>query len=98
MDNRVWYTRWHDARLTIWTHSEGVGTVHPLVEQRLLRFPVSRVLVAAPQDVDRYRGRKLLREVAARFGSLGALVAHDGHLTTKPVRPMGVDENMRKRL
>ena len=98
MDNRVWYTRWHDAWLTIWTHSEGVGTVHPLVEPHLLRFIVSRVLVAAPHDVDRYRGRKLLREVAAHCGSLGALVAHDEHLTTKPVRPMGVDEYMQNRL
>ena len=98
MDNRAWYTRWHDARLTVWTHGVGMGTVHPIIEERLLRLARRLALVASPQDVHRSRWMELVAKVAAHFRLVRALVAHDEHLTTKLVRSMGVDEYTHNRL
>ena len=98
MDNRAWYTRWHDARLTVWTHGVGMGTVHRIIEELLLRLARRLSLVAASQDMLRSRRMELVAKVAVHFGLVRALVAHDEHLTTKPVHSMGVDEYMPKRL
>ena len=98
MDNRVWYTRWHDARLTVWTHGVGMGTVHPIIEERLLRLARRLSLVAASQDIHRFRWIELVAKVAVHFGLVRALVAHDEDLTTQAVHSMGVDEYTQKRL
>ena len=82
----------------MWTHDVGVGKLHPIVEQRLIRVALGLALVAAPYNENRCRWRKLLGEVAARFSLLRPLVTHDEHLSTGPVGPMGVDEYIRNRL
>ena len=86
MDNRVCNTRWHDARVTVWTHGVRMARVHPIVEERLLRLALRLALVAPPQDVHWSRRVELVGKVAAHFGLVRALVAHDQHLTTKAVR------------
>ena len=96
MDNRD--TRWHDARVKVWTHGRGMGTVHPIIEERLLRLAHRLSLVAASQDIHRFRRMELVAKVAVHFGLVRALVAHDEHLTTKPVHFLGVDEYTHKRL
>ena len=98
MDNRVWYTRWHDAGLTVWTQGVGMGTVHPVVQERDLRLAGRRTLVPATDDIDRSRWMELVAEIAAHFGLVRALVAHDQHLTTKPMHSMGGDEYTHTRL
>ena len=76
----------------------GMGTVHPVVPERLMRLARRLCLVAAAQDIDRFRWKELVPKVAVHCGLVRALVAHDEHLTTKPVHSMGVDEYTHKRL
>ena len=60
-----------------------MGTVQPIIEERLLR-PARRLsLVAASQDMLRSRRMELVAKVAVNFGLVRALVAHDEHLTTE---------------
>ena len=92
MDNRD--TRWHDARVTVWTHGVRKARVHPIVEERLLRLALRLALVAPPQDVHWSRRVELVGKVAAHFGLVRALVAHDQHLTTKAVESMGVEQHI----
>ena len=89
-------TRRHDARVTVWTH--GVGTVHPVIEERLLRLALRLSLVAPPNHIDRFGRIELVRKVAAHFLLVRELVAHDQHLTTKRVHPMGLDDFPNNRL
>ena len=98
MDNRVWYTGCHDARLTAWTHGVGMGMVHPIVPERLLRLALRLRLVAASHHIHRSRGVELVAEVAVHLGRVRFLVAHDEHLTTKPVHILGEDEYTHKKL
>ena len=62
------------------THEVGVGTVHPIVEQRVFRLARGVALVAAPDHENRNSWSKLLSEVTAHLGLVGQLVAHDEHL------------------
>ena len=64
----------------MWTHGVGMGTVHPIVEERVLRLARRLALVAAPEDIQRPSRMELVAEVAAHFGLVRALVAHDEHL------------------
>ena len=96
MDNRD--TRWHDARVKVWTHGRGMGTVHPIVEERLLRLAHRLSLVAAPHDIHWSRRMELVAKIAAHFGLVRELVAHDQHLTTKRVHSMDADEYPNNRL
>ena len=98
MDNRVWYTRWHDARLTVRNHGVGMGTVHPIIEERLLRLALGLRLVAASHDKDRSRWMELVRKVAVHLGLVGFLVGHDEDLTTQAIHSMGVGEHTQKSL
>ena len=98
MDNRLWYARWHDARLTVWTHGVGMGTVLPIIEERLLGLALRLRLVAATQDVHRPRRIELVCKVAVHFGLVCALVAHDEDLTRTRVHSMGLDAYTHKRL
>ena len=94
----MWYTRCHDAKLTLWAHGLGMATVHPIIPERLLRLALRLRLVAAPDDIHRPRGIELVPEVAVHLARVRFLVAHDEHLTTKPVHFLGVDEYTHKRL
>ena len=82
----------------MYTHGVGMGTVHPIIEEGFLRFARRVGLVTAPQHVHRSSRIELVPEVAAHFDLLRLLVAHDEHLTTMPVRSMGVDEYTHNRL
>ena len=73
------------------THGVGMGTVHPIVEERLLRLASRRSFVAASEDIHRSRWMELVAKVAVHFGLFGELVAHDEHLATKPVHSMDVN-------
>ena len=75
-----------------------MGTVHPIIEERLLRLARRLSVVAASQDIHRSRGMELVAKVAVHFGLVRFLVAHDEHLTTKPVHFLGVDEYTHKTL
>ena len=96
MDDRD--TRWHDARVTVWTHGVGMGTVHPVIEERLLRLALRLSLVAASNDIHRSGRMELVAKVAAHLALVRELVAHDQHLRTKRVHPMGLDEYPHNRL
>ena len=76
----------------------GMGTVHPVVVERLVRLARRLSLVAAAQDIDRLRWKELVPKVAAHLLLVRELVAHDEDLTAKPVHSMGVDEYTHKRL
>ena len=75
-----------------------MGTVHPIIEERLLRFAPRLGLVTASQHVDRSSRLELVLKVAAHLGLARLFMAHDEHLTTMPVRSMGVDEYTHNRL
>ena len=63
----------------------GMGTVHPIIEERLLRLASRISLVAASQDINWFRRIKLVGKVGGHLGLVRKLVAHDEHLTTKAV-------------
>ena len=75
-----------------------MGTVHPIIEEGFLRFARRLGLVTAPQHVHRSSRRELVPKVAAHLELARLFVAHDEHLTTMPVRSMGVDEYTHNRL
>ena len=56
------------------------GRVHPVVEERLLRFALRRRLVASADDELRSCRAKLLGEIGAHFFVLAHLVRHHEHL------------------
>ena len=56
------------------------GRLHPIVEERLLRFALRLRLVAAADDVLRNRRVELLREIRAHFLVLAQLVSHHEYL------------------
>ena len=62
------------------TNEVRVGTVHPIVEQRVLWLAIGVALVAAPDYENRNCWSKLLGEVTAHLCLCGQLVAHDEHL------------------
>ena len=82
----------------MWTHGVGMGTVHPIIEERLLRLARRLSLVAASQDIHRFRWIELVGKVAVHFGLVRALVGHDEDLTTQAIHSMGVGEHTQKRL
>ena len=82
----------------MWTHGVGMGTVHPIIKERLVRLAHRLSLVAASEDIDRFRRIELVRKVAVHFRVVGALVAHDQDLTTTPVHSMALHAYTHKRL
>ena len=67
----------------MWTHAVGMGTVHPIIEQRVLRLAHRLGLVAAPHDVHRSSRMELVAEIAAHLELTRFLVAHDEHLALR---------------
>ena len=82
----------------MWTHGRGMGTVHPIVEERLLRLALRLSLVAPSNDIHRSGRMELVAKVAAHLALVRELVAHDQHLTTKRVHSMDADEYPNNRL
>ena len=62
------------------TNEARVGTVHPIIKERVLWLAMRVTLVAAPDDENRNCWSKLLREVTAHLLLVRHFVAHDEHL------------------
>ena len=75
----------------------GMGTVHPIVEQRVLRLALRLCFVAPADDIDGPRRMELVPEVTVHLSTVGPLVAHDEDLTTKPVHSIGVGQDRQQR-
>ena len=62
------------------TNEVRVGTVHPIVKQRVLWLAMGVALVASPDDENRNCWSELLGEVTAHLLHVRHFVAHDEHL------------------